>query len=252
MKALQCDSLKVYVHGSRAEMGAHAASDVATEIKRLAIRQPFVRMIFAAAPSQSETLEGLRNDPTIPWQQVIAFHMDEYIGLPRDARQRFGMFLKKYLFDHVAMGAVNFLDTDANPSRYVELLVQAPIDIVILGVGENGHIAFNDPPEARFDDPQLIREVALDKRSREQQVHDKCFDRLQDVPTRAVTLTIPALLAGKKLFCVVPGPAKAEAIDTMLNKSISESCPASILRKHAHCNLYLDEDSFQQAKTHKK
>src|SRR6185437_13899999 len=117
-------------------------------------------------------------------------------------------------------------------------------DIVCLGIGENGHIAFNDPPDARFDDPEMIRIVELDKTSRQQQVNDACFEKIDDVPTHALTLTIPALIAGEYLYCIVPGVTKVKAVDKVLNGTVTSEVPASILRKHANCILYLDKESY--------
>ncbi|MEO0331852.1 MAG: glucosamine-6-phosphate deaminase, partial [Bacteroidota bacterium] len=209
--------------------------------------QDELRMIFAAAPSQNEMLEYLAQSDQINWSRITAFHMDEYIGLPVDAPQRFANFLKEKLFDRVTLRAVHLIEGNDNPTqecqRYADLLVEKPIDIVCLGIGENGHIAFNDPPVADFEDPQMVKVVDLDARCRQQQVNDGCFASLDTVPTQAITLTIPMLMSGKYLYCVVPGSTKREAVDNTLNGPISTDCPASILRTHQDCQLYLDTES---------
>jgi glucosamine-6-phosphate deaminase len=229
--------------------------DVAAALRDRLARQPRARIIFAAAPSQGEMLDTLGRAAGIDWSRVTAFHMDEYLDLAEGAPQRFGHFLRAHLFDRVAPGEAHFLaarpiagDDDpaaaAECARYAALLHAAPIDIVCLGIGENGHIAFNDPPVADFADPATVKPVELDATCRQQQVNDGCFERLDAVPRRALTLTIPALLSGAHLFCTVPGPTKRAAIRQTLGGPIATSCPASILRQHPDCTLYTDRDGL--------
>jgi len=233
-------------------MGAEAAIDCCRAIKKVLERQRICRMIFAAAPSQNEVLAGLAEAEDIDWSRVHAFHMDEYIGLPDDAAQRFGIFLRDRLFGLLPFGKIEYLARHAGMDavaieteirRYSALLREEPIDIVCLGVGENGHIAFNDPGVADFSDPATVKEIVLDTECRLQQVHDGCFPDLEAVPKTALSLTIPALMSGSRLFCVVPGATKARAVHDMLKNPISERCPASVLRRHHDCTLYLDEAS---------
>ncbi|MFD0961803.1 Gfo/Idh/MocA family protein [Paenibacillus chungangensis] len=242
------DALKVNVYDNRQEMGAAAGADVASAIKRLLQEKESIRMIFAAAPSQNELLASLRSDKEIDWSRITAFHMDEYNGLPQDAPQRFSNFLRSGLFDQVKPGTVHLIDSsndsDAECKRYSELLNEAPIDIVCLGIGENGHLAFNDPPVADFRDPQAVKVVELDEACRQQQVNDGCFSAFVDVPTHAITLTIPTLLGASQLFCVVPGPTKRQAVQRTLNGPVSTECPSTILRQHSNCTLYVDRDSY--------
>lgn len=246
------DSLRVRVFSDRAAMGAAAAADCAAAIRETLAKQARCRMIFAAAPSQSEVLAGLITAPGIDWPRVEAFHMDEYPELPAGAPQRFGRFLKERIFGLLPFGRVEYLapaalsspkDFAAEAARYAALLGEAPVDIICLGIGENGHIAFNDPPVADFADPHTVKEVVLDEACRRQQVRDGCFPSFEAVPRRALTLTIPALFAGRRLFCVVPGPAKAAAVRCTLLGPVAISCPASVLRRHSACGLYLDKDS---------
>jgi glucosamine-6-phosphate deaminase len=245
----EVDQLTIRVFASRREMGDAAGKDVASRIRQLQKQQNIVRMIFAAAPSQNELLAYLAADETIDWSRIDVFHMDEYIGLPYDAPQRFSSFLVEHLFEKVKPRNVYLIEDedglDAACVRYTKLLNEAPIDIVCLGIGENGHIAFNDPPVADFDDPKTIKPVTLDDACRQQQVNDGCFPSFDEVPERALTLTIPALLAGKHLYCVVPGKTKRDAVRNVVKGSISTTCPASILRTHDNCIMYTDKDAYQ-------
>lgn len=246
------DRLAVRVFRSRAAMGEAAAADCAEAFRGVIASSGGCRAMFAAAPSQNEVLAGLVAAGGIDWTRVEAFHLDEYLGLPRGARQAFGAFLEGHIFGKLPFGAVHYIadelsrfggDYGAAAKSYAELVSEAPMDIICLGVGENGHIAFNDPLVADFHDPLLAKRVELDQACRRQQVNDRCFDDLASVPTHAITLTIPALVSGRRLFCVVPGRTKAAAIARMLNGPIDESCPATILRRHGDCALYLDQDS---------
>ncbi|PAV31677.1 glucosamine-6-phosphate deaminase [Virgibacillus profundi] len=231
-------------------MGRAAAADVIEKMKSLLKEKETIRMVFASAPSQNEFLETLKNASGIDWERVTVFHMDEYIGLKPKSEQSFSKFLCDRLFDGVEPGKIhliNGLNNAANECQvYSELLNEAPIDIVCLGIGENGHIAFNDPPVADFNDPEKIKMVMLDEVSRQQQVNDEVFPHLDDVPTHALTLTIPALMSGSHLYCIVPGLTKREAVRKTLTGLISEIIPASILRRHPDCTLYLDKDSYNE------
>ena len=248
MKSFKTDLLNVQIHDTRAEMGAAAAADIKACLLALMKEKDKVNVIFAAAPSQNEVLAALAADKEIPWERVRAFHMDEYIGLAAGAPQAFGNFLREHIFGLVDMASVHYIDAaapdaEAECARYAEILRQYPVDVVVMGIGENGHIAFNDPPVADFADPRTVKPVALDEICRNQQVHDGCFATLDDVPKTAITLTVPALLAGKHLFCIVPAATKAEAVRATLQSEIGEHCPATALRRHASAVLYLDGDS---------
>lgn len=248
MKALQKDLLAVRIFDTRAEMGLAAARDIKACILSLLETKETINMIFAAAPSQNEVLSALATDKEIPWNRVNAFHMDEYIGLPADAPQGFGNFLKAHIFGLADFRSVSYIDitamdADKECERYAELLAKNPTDIVVMGIGENGHIAFNDPPVADFADPKAVKPVELDPICRNQQVNDGCFATLDDVPKTAITLTVPTLFAGDHLFCIVPAPTKAKAVRATLCDDIGEACPATILRRHKSAVLYLDSDS---------
>ena len=248
MKTFTKDQLKVNVYSSRDEMGRAAAADVKAAILRALADKETINMIFAAAPSQNEVLANLATDREIPWDRVNAFHMDEYIGLDKSAPQGFGNFLHSHIFGIAPFKSVNYIRIDAPDAeeeciRYSKLLTENPVDIVVLGIGENGHIAFNDPPFADFDDNRLVKTVKLDEVCRNQQVNDGCFAKIEDVPTHALTLTVPALMSGKELYCIVPAKTKANAVERTVNGEITEDCPASVLRTHKNATLYLDPDS---------
>jgi glucosamine-6-phosphate deaminase len=247
MRELKVDKLPVKIYNDRKTMGGDAASMVVQKINELLSQQNYVNIIFAAAPSQDEFLAFLKKSG-VDWSRINAFHMDEYVGLDAAAPQRFGNFLKKSLFDEVALRSVHYLDGNATNleeecKRYSDLLTVFPADIVCMGIGENGHIAFNDPPVADFKDQQLVKVVELDEPCRQQQVNDGCFSTFNNVPAYALTLTIPALMAGKYIYCMVPGERKAEAVYNTLHKEIVEQYPSTILRSHQHAILYLDEQS---------
>ncbi len=242
------DSLTVKKAETRAEMGRVAAADAEAVIAQLIAERGEINMIFAAAPSQNEMLESLLSSDKIDWSRVNAFHMDEYVGLPEGDPHTFGIYLKEHIFDKAPFKSVHYVrgfaeDPEAECARYAALLAAHPVDVVCLGIGENGHIAFNDPPVADFSDPLAVKIVELDGVCRQQQVNDGCFPTLADVPTHAITLTVPTLLAADHMFCVVPAATKAEAVKNTVYGPISEVCPASILRTHKAATLYCDADS---------
>ena len=248
MKFLKKDLLNVNIYETRADMGESAARDIKACILSLLETKETVNVIFAAAPSQNEVLEALAKDSEIPWNRVNAFHMDEYIGLSSDAPQGFGNFLKAHIFGLADFRSVSYIDISAKDAeaeceRYAKLLAENPTDIVVMGIGENGHIAFNDPPVADFNDKKAVKPVALDEICRNQQVNDGCFEKLDDVPRTAITLTVPTLFAGDHLFCIVPAKTKAKAVKATLCNEINEKCPATVLRRHKSATLYLDCDS---------
>lgn len=242
------EQVSVEVYENRKKMGQAAADRAAAVIRRLISEKGSANIIFAAAPSQHEFLESLVTTSEIQWEHINGFHMDEYLGLPSDAPQGFGNFLKSRLFSRVPFGSVHYIDSQAEDPeaecrRYRDLLQKFPADLVCMGIGENGHIAFNDPHSAEFDDPESVKVVTLDTACRMQQVNDGCFSTLSDVPEQAVTLTIPALTKVDNLVCVVPGLLKMPAVKNTLLGPVQEACPASILRRHQSAVLYLDADS---------
>ena len=248
VKEMQAGKLKVQVFDSRKSMGEASAKDVSAKIRELLSNKSEINMIFAAAPSQDDFLAALRNDKSIQWERINAFHMDEYIGLDPEAPQGFGNFLRDRLFGKVHFKSVNYLNgnaksIDAECERYTALLKKNPTDIVCMGIGENGHIAFNDPHVAFFNDPKMVKSVELDEKCRNQQVNDGCFESFSKVPTHALTLTIPALVASTYVYCIVPAKTKADAVYKTVTGEITEKCPASILKNHQEAILYTETDS---------
>lgn len=242
------EKLKVKVFQDRKALGQAAGEEVATRMKELLKEKKNLFMVFASAPSQNEFLEALSRSHGIDWKRVTAFHLDEYVGLPSEAPQSFGHFLRERLFRKVCPGRVHYLNGMAEELegefyRYADLFKDHPFDIACLGIGENGHLAFNDPAFADFNDPMKVKVVELDPISRNQQVHDSCFECLEQVPRKALTLTIPAILSANYTYCMVPGSTKADAVRKTLRGPISTECPASILRTHKDAILYLDNDS---------
>ncbi len=245
------ESLRVVVHDSRRSLGRAAAAGVVREIAARQTKNGRANIIFAAAPSQNEFLEALGEQGIVDWSTVFAFHMDEYLGLRADHPASFRRYLREHLFDRVGLTVDRLRLIPGEDVKkplatcllYESLLLAAPPDIVCAGIGENGHLAFNDPPVADFLDPVKVKPVRLDHACRIQQVHDGCFAAIDDVPTHAYTLTITALLSAPFVSLCVPGPLKAEAVRATLRDPISESCPATALRRHPGAVLHLDRDS---------
>lgn len=242
------DHLKVLICDTREELGRRAADEVADYLKDVMSASDEVNMIFAAAPSQNEFLYYLSQKPEIDWRKGQAFHMDEYVGLADDAPQRFGRYLDRHIFSKVPFRKVNYLRPQERESMaaYEALFQHGRADACFMGIGENGHIAFNDPAMADLFDTYWMKEVSLDDVCRMQQVHDGCFASIEDVPKHAVSLTVPALLRSRRLFCMVPGATKARAVRAMLREPISMECPASSLRLHPNATLYLDRESAEE------
>lgn len=241
MKTFYVDKLRVVIAETRDEMGAIAAADAAAYMRQCLAGKDGIDAIFAAAPSQNEVLSHVCKED-VDWTKVTAYHMDEYIGLAADAPQRFARYLDSHIFSQVPFGKIHYLagdDGNLNPV-YNEKFTYGRADICFMGIGENGHIAFNDPPVADFFDPYFAKEVALDDICRMQQVHDGCFESFDKVPPTAITLTVPTLLRTGKLICVVPGPTKAKAVYDMLNGPIGTWCPCTALRLHPDATLYID------------
>jgi len=247
MREINKEKLNVKIYSGRPELGVAAAEILMAKISELLKTREYINIIFASAPSQNEFLAELLHK-NIEWNRINAFHMDEYVGLHPDASQGFGNFLKDRLFSKVNCREVHYLNGNAaniqdECKRYSDLLIKYPTDIVCLGIGENTHLAFNDPHVADFNDPKIVKVVDLDQDCRTQQVNDGCFDTIDDVPTHALTITMPALFKSTFAYAIVPGKFKANAIYHTIKSDISELYPSTILRKHDHAVLFIDEDS---------
>lgn len=246
IKTIKTELLTTYVYDSRVDMGQAAGAAAAKAINEIIEKKGYANVIFAAAPSQNETLAALLAE-NVDFSKVHAYHMDEYAGLSIEDEQSFARYLHDHIFSLAPFASVNYLpaklEADEASETYSELLRKNPPDVVCMGIGENGHIAFNDPPVADFHDNKLVKKVALDDVCRMQQVHDGCFPTFDDVPEFALTLTVPALMSAKYLICTVPAPTKANAVKAMLEGEYGESCPATALRKHKGAAMFLDQDS---------
>jgi glucosamine-6-phosphate deaminase len=224
-----------------AEMGAAAASDAARRIQELAAARESVPVVFATGASQLETLRALVKIEAVPWRQVIGFHLDEYLGIGPGHPASFRRYLRDELTSLVPFREFHWLQGDAE--EYAAALRANPPLLCLLGIGENGHLAFNDPAEADFADPLDVKLVNLDRECRQQQVNEGWFPTFDDVPARAITLTIPAILRIPELILSVPGSRKAAVVARTLSEEISTACPATILRLHPSASLYLDSES---------
>jgi len=245
---LSAGTLCIYIYETRQQMGKAAAVMIGSALHGLIQLQGQAVVIFASAPSQREALAGLAGSAQIDWERVTGFHLDEYLGVDAGAPQSFRRFLSDHLLSRVSLGAFHGLrgeaaDPEEECARYARLLQEHPPDVALLGIGENGHLAFIDPPYCDFQDPASVKVVPLDEICRSQQVHDGTFGSIEEVPKRALSLTIPQILKTPKLFAMVPGPAKRQAIQAALSGPISPGCPASILRTHKDATLFLDRDS---------
>ncbi|WIY52082.1 glucosamine-6-phosphate deaminase [Devosia sp. YIM 151766] len=239
--------IDIRLHESRAAMDVSAARAIGDAVRDVLAGQDSANVVFAAAPSQAGTLTELLKLDDVDWSRVNAFHMDEYVGLPADHPAGFGNWLRRHFFDAKAFRSINLISPEGNAddvaAAYAKDLSARPIDLVCFGIGVNGHIAFNDPPVADFNDPMLVKRVTLDLVCRQQQVDDGCFATLEDVPAEALTLTIPALLKARRMIGVVPTAAKRDAVERALSGPITTECPASILRTHPNCSLFLEPES---------
>ena len=245
------DQLDVRVYDTNQEMGPAAAEAAAAILRQTISEQGIANVVLAAANSQLTFLHALRKMPDIDWRAVQVFHMDEYVNLPAGHSASFSLFLRRHLVEHVSIGAFypvpgHSADIERACQAYDLLLKAHPIDLCCLGIGENGHVAFNEPPVADFCDPVWVKTVNLDEVSRLQQVGEGHYASLDEVPTHALTMTIPALCAAKQMICIVPEIRKADAVRKTLLGPVSTACPASILRQTPHTVLYLDRDAASQ------
>jgi glucosamine-6-phosphate deaminase len=248
MKRFKVGSLKVEVYEDKPAAGVAAANATAAALKELAQSAGDIGVIFATGAAQFETLRVLTAMKDLPWSRVIGFHMDEYESLQAEHPASFRGFLRERLTSKVAMKEFNEIDGTAPDMErfcveYAAKLRAANPRLCLLGIGENGHLAFNDPPVADFDDPVDMKMVILDEGCRQQQLAEGWFKGMEEIPLRAATLTIPVLMRVPRLIASVPGPRKAHIIYRALTEPISTECPATLLRTHPDCTVYLDKDS---------
>jgi len=246
--SLTAGKMKLKVYPSKRAAGEAAALAVAEEMRRLAALHDLFGMIFATGAAQFDTLEFLTSTPAVPWKKVRGFHLDEYVGLDETHPASFRNFLRQRLTQHVDMGAFFEMDGTAPDlesvcREYIHQMHVADPQLCLLGIGENGHIAFNEPAEADFHDPLEMKVVTLDLMCRQQQAAEGWFPSWEQAPERALTLTIPTVFRVPKLIASVPGPRKAQIIRRTVHEPISTACPSTLLRTHPDVTVYLDSDS---------
>jgi glucosamine-6-phosphate deaminase len=238
----------VFRHPDVAAMG-RAAADQAASIMRAAVRDRGVaHVMFATGNSQLPFLDALVTETAaVPWSHTVVFHMDEYVGVGPDHPAGFQRYIRERIVDRTAPRAVYYVeglgDAAAECTRYTDLLLAHPLDLCCLGIGENGHLAFNDPPVADFNDPLDVKVVELDTACRQQQINEGHFPDMASMPTHAITVTIPALLRASQVLAIVPEARKAEPVRAALTGPISTACPASALRTIDHAIVHLERDS---------
>ncbi len=247
----EVDTLAVRVFESPEALGKTAARFVAESLRSATETKGNANLVLATGTSQLGFLEALRQDPSIRWDRITVLHLDEYVGMTAQHPASFRRYLRERILEAVKPAAVHLLagdapDGDREAGRYAALLEAHPPDMACIGIGENGHIAFNDPPVADFNDPRLVKVVQLDEICRRQQLGEGWFASLDEVPTHALTLTIPAIMRSRRISCVVPEERKARAVADALEGPISPACPASILRRHPDARLFLDRGSVSR------
>lgn len=248
IRSFVVDRASVSIYPLKEDAGAAAAVEAASALRHTLSTGGRARIIVATGNSQEDFIRALVGSPEIDWSRVEVFHMDEYVGIPESHPASFRRWVRTRLVEIVHPDRVHYLNGDAGGlteecERYTKLLKSAPIDLCCLGFGENGHIAFNDPPVANFSDPATVKQVTLDEACRRQQVGEGHFPDLDAVPREALTLTCPALLSVQRLVCCVPERRKASAVRDALTGPIATVCPASIVRTHANAAIFLDRES---------
>jgi glucosamine-6-phosphate deaminase len=245
VRTLRADALTVQIYRSTAGLAADAARTAHGYLQEILSRQRQAAVVLATGNSQLEFLEALAGLEGLDWSRLVLFHMDEYLGIEAGHPASFRRYMKERVEARVRPGAFHYLEGDtllplAECERYAALLSRQPIDLCCLGIGENGHLAFNDPPVADFQDAHAVKLVKLDEACRRQQVGEGHFPNLPSVPQYAFTLTIPTLCSARRMLCIVPERRKARAVKEALQGGIEPACPASILRRQAHGTLFLD------------
>jgi len=247
VKELTKDKLSIKVFETSDLMGEAAAIYVSGTLKKSISEKGSSNLILATGASQFSFLEHLQLEE-IEWQKITVFHLDEYNGMPETHPASFRKYLKERILDKVKPREVHYINGDSQDAaveieRYENLLLDHEIDVACIGIGENGHLAFNDPPVADFNDKRLVKIVELDSSCRFQQLNEGWFKTIDEVPKEAITLTITAIMNSKVISCVVPDERKSEAVYNTLNMELSEKCPATILRTHTNATLFLDKSS---------
>jgi glucosamine-6-phosphate deaminase len=238
--------VRIKIYPDRLTMSQAAAIQAAQSLRDAIRTNGNARIIVATGASQIDFLDTLTSTPAIDWSRVEMFHLDEYVGLPSDHPASFRRYLLDRLIDKVRIGCSHLLDGDRDPAEVADrvgrALVERPVDLAFVGIGENGHLAFNDPPaDFATDDPYLI--VTLDEACRRQQVGEGWFASIDEVPAQAISMSVRQILKSQEIIAVVPDARKARAVQACVDGPVSPAAPASILQTHLNTTLYLDTDS---------
>jgi glucosamine-6-phosphate deaminase len=236
--------MKIVISENREQMGAQASSDGAAVIRAALDERDAANIILATGASQFTVLANLIKEPDLDWSRVTAFHLDEYLGLPATHPASFRRYLKERFADHVPLNAFHFVDGEVEPAateceRLSKLIQSHPVDVAFIGIGENAHLAFNDPP-ADFDTEEPYLLVELDEACRQQQLGEGWFPSLEDVPCRAISMSVRQILKSRHVICSVPDQRKAQAVQAALEGPVTPQVPASILQRHPRSTIYLD------------
>lgn len=242
------DDLSVRIYAEERDLAPHAAKLAQNYLQSLLQQQEIARVVLATGNSQIKFLEAITASQELDWSRITFFHLDEYLGITADHPASFRYYLQQKVEQKIPLREFHYLQGDAlqpieECRRYSQLLQQKAIDLCLLGLGDNGHLAFNEPTVADFTDSELVKIVKLEPITRQQQVHSDSFANLANVPQYAYTLTVPAICSAKQIFCLASGKHKAEVVSNMLRGSITTNCPASILRKQKQATLFLDQSS---------
>ncbi len=240
--------MNVEIFDTKEELGVQSAQDATNKIKQAIQKKGTANIILATGASQFETLNNIVETTDINWSKVVMFHLDEYVGMPETHPASFRKYLKERVLKNVPdLKAVHFINGDSGDTkqeckRLNKIISEHPVDVALVGIGENGHLAFNDPP-ADFDTEEPYIVVELDEACRRQQMGEGWFDTVEDVPEQAISMSIKQILKSKRIICSVPDKRKATAVKHCLEGEVSNLHPASILQKHDNCTIYLDKDS---------
>lgn len=247
-KEFRVDSLGVQTYDSEAELALSVATMVEQHLQQILKQKQTATVLFATGNSQLKFLDALTKLDNIDWSRIVCFHLDEYLGISANHSSSFRYYLRERIEKRISPQKFHYIEGDTlqplqECDRYSKLLTAQPIDLCFLGIGENGHLAFNEPSVADFNDPYMVKLVKLDSVNHQQQVNEGHFPNLESVPKYAFTLTIPMICAAKKIICLAPGKRKAKVVKHLLEGKITKEFPASILRNQPQANLLLDTDA---------
>ncbi|MFN8344976.1 MAG: glucosamine-6-phosphate deaminase [Spirosomataceae bacterium] len=238
--------MEIHITENKQELGKASGKAAADLIRSVIAQKGNANIILATGTSQFETLKQLLSEPDIDWSKVVMFHLDEYIGIPESHPASFRKYLKERFLSKVAIEESHLIDGETDPKAECErlgaLIARHPIDVALVGIGENGHLAFNDPPaDFNTEAPYIV--VELDEACRRQQLGEGWFPSLEAVPSQAISMSVRQIMKSANIICSVPDERKAQAVKNCITEKISPLYPASMLQLHPNCHLFLDKDS---------